>query len=475
MLQSDRVRGADQGTGSQLSGAPGAAADGSGETGPRGVFSARPDGSARRSLDRRKLLSLAGMTAAAVPLAACGGSGGGANTTRSIRIGYVSPQTGSLAAFGAADKYVTEAMQAFFRRGLTVGSRTYPVDIIVRDSQSDQNRAAQAASDLIFIDRVDLVLVASTPDTINPVSDQCEANEVPCISTTAPWQSWFLGRGGDATRPFSWTYHFFWGIEDVIQVYKGMWGQLGTNKKVGVLWPDDSDGRAFANQTTGFPPAMASAGYTVVAPSSFPAGTTDFSAQVALFKNKGVDVLTGVLSPVDFAAFWREAGRQEFKPKIVTVAKALLFPQSVLDLGTSADNLSTEVWWSPYHRFRSSLTGATPEALANDFTAKTGKPWVQTLGFVHALYEVAAAALGQVDAVGDRKALAAAIGKLRINTIVGPLAFGGLSNIPKNVAKTPLVGGQWRRSDKGYDLKIVNTDVSNDNIAAQQDVLRPYV
>ena len=33
-----------------------------------------------------------------------------------------------------------------------------------------------------------------------PVSDQCEANGVPCISTVAPWQPWFFGRGGTRER-----------------------------------------------------------------------------------------------------------------------------------------------------------------------------------------------------------------------------------------------------------------------------------
>ncbi len=466
MLRSDRVTGADPVRPGSLSDSGVCATTSS----YRPVM-ARPDGWGGGSLDRRKLLGLAGMTAAALPLAACGGGSDGSKASRSIRIGYVSPQTGSLAAFGVADRYVTDSMRSFYRRGLTIGTRTYPVDIIFRDSQSDRTRAAQAASDLIFIDGVDVVLVGSTLDTVNPVADQCEANEVPCISTAAPWQSWFSGRGGDLTKPFKWTYHFFWGLEDVIQVYLGMWAQLGTNKKVGALWPDDPDGRAFAGA---FPQAIAGHGYSLAAQPAIPANTTDFSPLVSQFKSKGVDILTGVMTAADFALFWREAVRQDFKPKIVTVAKALLFPASVLELGTNASNLGTEVWWSPVHRFRSSLTGATPQALADDFTAKTGKPWLQTLGFVHALYEVATEALAQVGSLGDRAALADAIGKLRINTIVGPLAFGGLANIPKNVAKTPLVGGQWRQEeDKGYKLVIVGED-SDSSIVSQSDRVQQY-
>ncbi len=413
------------------------------------------------------------MTAAGVPLAACGGgSGSGSKASRAIKIGYVSPQTGALSAFGAADRYVTDSIRTFFQRqgGLPIGARTYPVEIIVRDSQSDQNRAAQAAGDLIFTDRVDIVLVASTPETINPVSDQCEANEMPCISTAAPWQSWFNGRGGDPAHPFKWTYHFFWGLEDVSRIYRGMWGQLLTNRKVGALWPQDADGHAFTDR---FPSDMAAAGYTLVSPPAFPSGSLDFTQQVNLFKDRGVDILTGVLPPTDFQIFWKQAVSMDFSPKIITVAKALLFPQSVQALGRDGNNLGTEVWWSPYHRFRSSLTGVTPETLASDFTQKTGTPWVQTLGFVHALYEIATEALAQVGSLGDRAALAAAIGKLRVNTIVGEVGFGGSADIPKNVAKTPLVGGQWRTDGSNYSLVIVG-DEGIKNIAAQPGKLLPY-
>ena len=39
--------------------------------------------------------------------------------------------------------------------------------------------------------------------------------------------------------------------------------------------------------------------------------------------------------------------------------KALLFPASVEALGDIGDGMSTEVWWSPAHPFKSSLTGET--------------------------------------------------------------------------------------------------------------------
>ena len=103
--------------------------------------------------------------------------------TRPIRIGYVSPQTGPLAAFGETDSFTVKNIRESLKKGLTIGDKVYQVEIIVKDSQSNPNRAAGVAQELINNDKVDLMLCAATPDTTNPVSDQCELAGVPCIST----------------------------------------------------------------------------------------------------------------------------------------------------------------------------------------------------------------------------------------------------------------------------------------------------
>jgi branched-chain amino acid transport system substrate-binding protein len=80
-----------------------------------------------------------------------------------------------------------------------------------------------------------MMIVASTPETTNPVATTCEAEGMPCLSTKAPWQPWFIGQQGDPTnpegwQPFNYAFHYFWGLEDVIAVFLGMWNQLDTNK-----------------------------------------------------------------------------------------------------------------------------------------------------------------------------------------------------------------------------------------------------
>ncbi len=50
------------------------------------------------------------------------------------------------------------------------------------------NLTAEVAKELIVDDKINLMLVASTSETTNPVAKTCEAEEIPWVSTDAPWQ-----------------------------------------------------------------------------------------------------------------------------------------------------------------------------------------------------------------------------------------------------------------------------------------------
>ena len=379
--------------------------------------------------------------------------------TKKLKIGYVSPQTGPLSAFSAADSFMVERFLAA-APGLGL-----EVEVIVKDSQSNPNRAAEVAKELITRDGVNLILVASTPETTNPVCSIAEQEEIPVISTVAPWQPWFIGQQGNPGDPASWkpfqfAYHYFWGLEDIIATYTSMWKQLSTNGKVGGLFPNDADGNAWGDAKNGLKPGLEAQGFSLLDPGRYQNLSDDFTAQINAFKGAGVEIVTGVVIPPDFTTFWNQARQQGFKPKAVTVAKALLFPQSVETLGAAGNNLSSEVWWSASHPFKSSLTGQSSAELAAAFTAKTGRPWTQPIGFVHSLFEMAANVMGRVKDVGDADAVAAAIASTDLATIVGKVAWNGAGVPPfaaKNVTKTPLVGGQWRIKDGGgFDLVIVD-------------------
>jgi branched-chain amino acid transport system substrate-binding protein len=383
-----------------------------------------------------------------------------------IKLGYVSPQTGPLAAFAEADNFVLGQFREAMKGGFKVGSTTRPIEVIVKDSQSNPNRAAEVAKELIVRDKIDLMLVASTPETTNPVCTQCEIEEVACVSTKAPWQPWFIGQqanpagGPPAWKPFNYVYHYFWGLEDIIAVFTNMWGQVPTNKSVGGLFPNDGDGNAWGDKQVGFPPVLDKQGFKLTDPGRYQNLTDNFSAQITAFKNAKCEILTGVVLPPDFTTFWKQALQQGFKPKAASVGKAILFPSSVEALGRDGHNLSSEVWWTPNHPFKSSINGMTAKQLAASYEAATKRQWSQPIGFAHSLYEVGLDVLKRTKEIGNAKATAEAIRATKLDTVVGHIEWNGNGVPPvaaRNVTKTALVGGQWRVKD-GNKYDIVITD-----------------
>jgi branched-chain amino acid transport system substrate-binding protein len=371
--------------------------------------------------------------------------------SKSIKIGHVSPRTGPLAGFGEADTFILGQVRGLLAKGLPVGGKTYAVEIVSRDSQSSSTRASEVASELIVHDKVDLILASSAPDTTNPVADQAEVNEVPCITTNCPWQPYFFGRNGDPKKGFTWTYHFFWGLEDVIAAYLPMWDGVPTNKIVGGLFPNDADGNAWGDPKRGLPPALAQGGYTLHDPGRYQVMNNDFTSQISQFKDAGAQIVVGNMIPPDFATFWSQAAQQGFHPKIVTIGKALLFPSVVNSLGPRGDGLSTEVWWTPNFPFKSGLTGQSARQLTDAYTDATKRPWTQPIGYQHALFEVAIDVFKRTKSI-DPKAILDAIVATNYNSIVGTVQWTGQP--VKNVSKTPLVAGQWQRSGSDFELVI---------------------
>jgi branched-chain amino acid transport system substrate-binding protein len=455
---------------------------------------------------RREFLKLTGIAGAAVGtgaglgglLAACGGAStttteattattaasttsssqaatttsvsAGAQQGRELKLGFVSPLTGDLATFGTADQYCMNRWQEVVANGWVCGDgQNHPITFILKDSQSDSNRAGQVAGDLIHNDNVDVMLAASTPDTVNPVADQAEANGVPMFSNDAPWEAYFYDRGGKDDVGFKWTYHSFWGLEDVIAVDTAMWNRIQTNKIVAALWPNDADGNAFADETSGFPSALPGLGFTIVDPGRFQNGMEDFTAQIAAFKKGGCEILSTVMIPPDFTNFWKQALQQGFHPKIASVSKATDTPPDVEALGAAGNHFTLETQWTPRMPFKSSLTGETCQQIAADFEAKAKIQWAQYL-LHYQVFEVVADALKRTKSVDDKEAVVAAIASTKLDTIAGPLDFTtpvkmGTKHPVKNVYRSPLVSGQWVTdtpvNEPNYKYELAVVDNSN--------------
>jgi len=468
-----------------------------------------------RTVSRREFLKIAGIAGATIGvgaglgglLAACGDdtgttttaaaettttAGGTTDTTaagstttvsadaeagREIKVGFVDSLTGGLAGFGIAGKYISERWKEFAADGLVCGDgKNHPINIIVADSQSDSNRAAQVTGDLINNDKVDFIMAAASPDTVNPVADQCEALGTPCLTADAPMEPYFFGRGATPENPFKWTYHIFWGMWEISANSFDCWGQVETNKKVAAMWPNNVDGNAYRDYYT---TAMADKGYTLIDAGGYNEPSDDFTQQISLFKKEGCEIVQGVMIPPDWTNFWKQCMQQGFYPKIAEGIKPTLFPSAMEAIGESANGLSGPMWFHPTFPFKSSLTGETCQEMCDDFEKRMGMQWQQPI-LHYVTFEWVVDVLKRTTNVDDKEEIMQRVQETNMPmTICGPIDFTAplapnSRHVVHNVVGTNLYGGQWRLSNGGkymFDLFIVSNAAAPD--VQVQDKLQP--
>lgn len=405
-------------------------------------------------LTRREFLKNAGATSIIIGTTIMGVPSIGMSSAAKrdyILIGRPAPLTGALADFGEGYPLIDNGAVEIINRLGGIYIKEYgkkvPVKVKVVDTESNPVKAANVASSLILEDKVDLMLVLHTPETVNPVSAVCEKYEIPCICMECPIEPWLEGYG----RPYKWCYHAFWRIDTLTDLYIDIWDEIAdhTNKVVGGFWADDSDGLVYSDI---FKKKLPKKGYKVIDPGRFPLFKSDFSEIINLFKKEKVEIVTSGMIPPDWATAWRQCRQMGFTPKVATIAKAILFPSSVNALGGNlASGLTAEVWWSPFHPFKSSLTGQSARDFCEEWVRMTGKQWVQPIGFDHAAYEIAYNALKRAGTLNKLR-LRDAVERTDLNTIVGHIKYN-----QKHYSETPLVGGQWVKGEKyPWDLKIIS-------------------
>jgi branched-chain amino acid transport system substrate-binding protein len=418
--------------------------------------------SSNRDLTRRGFLGVAG-AAGVAGLAACSSglassstptaSTGAGASGGTIKIGFISPETGQLAVFSQSNSYVLGKVRSALAKGLTIGGKKYTVEIISKDSQSSSNGAATAASQLIQQDQVNFLLAAATPETVIPVSSQAESSGVPCVLTICPWEQWYYNSSG-AANTFKYSYMYFLGTQEETNDFAGLWQKAATNHVVGGLWPNDVDGAGFQKYIT---KKADSLGWKVVPSGGYTDGTQDYASIIAKFKAADVQILHAVPIPPDFITFWKQAHENGFQPKIASISKALLFPSAAQALGPLVNNVMSPLWWSPAFPYQSSLDGTSAAAFADGYKTSTGQQWTQPMGFLYAIFEIAVAALKSASDPTDATAVASAIGSLKGHAITGSYDFTA-GPVP-HVSQVPELLAQWRPGSGGYELVVVDNSL----------------
>ena len=364
-----------------------------------------------------------------------------------ILIGRVNPTTGPLAGFGAGTPTVEEmAIEKVNADGgiyIKEYDKKIPLKLIAVDSESNPTKASEAATKLVLQDKVDILITAHTPDTTVPVSAVAERYQIPTISVDSPVDVWLTG------GPYTWVFHTGFVVDSLNSVFMDMWDLVDTNKKVGFLYGSDPDGSYISEVIK---PMAAERGYTCVDPGRFPQGTKDYTTIINQLKNEGVDIVTGNMITPDFATAWQQMHQQGFVPKVMTMGKAPLFPTDVASFGNDlGEGVTTEVWWSENHPYKSSLTGHSAMELAQWWTDTTQKQPSAVLGFKHAAIEITIDALKRAETL-DKDKLREAIKATNLDTIIGHIEYND-----ENYCESMLVGGQWTKGETwDWELNIIS-------------------
>ncbi len=433
---------------------------------------------------RRDLLKRAGVGAVGVavsgvfaePVWARAKSWDASNT---IKIGFVSPLTGPAAGFGEGDPYIVSLARHAWRHGTKIHGKHYKVEVVTKDSQSDPAKAAQVANELIHSTGIDLMLTTSTPEVVNPVADACEAAGVPCVGTVDPWESFYFGRGAKpgGPNPFRYSFLFSFGTAQFAEAYEHLWPQVKTNKHVGVMYPNDTDGNAFRSSLI---PLLEKGGYKVFDPGGYQDGQTDYTSLISFWKKNNCQIFHCAPIPPDFTTCWKQAAQQGYTKmcRIAQLAKTGLFPSQIAASGKLGPLLASGAYWTPTFPYKSSLTGISSHDIGHGYTRKTGRQWNQQLGASMSLFDVAEAVLRAAGNPKDKNKVAAAFKHLKVHTPSGVLHWGtgGKHNPVPPVVTTPIIGGQWVHTKKGnrFPLDFVLCEHSGDHHVPVKAKLKRY-
>jgi len=375
-----------------------------------------------------------------------------------IKLGWPTPLTGPLAGFGEIAPFVKNVYEDYVNNkmgGIYIeeAGHKVPINIILRDTESDYDKAAKVTEELITREKVDIIVVGwGTPATALPASAQCERYGVPYVGANIAL-SWLTG------APYKWSYSILLMEPDVVFVHIGMWGLIESNKVVGTLFADDIDGRVFKDCVS----KLAPKDYKIVDLGMVSYGVTDYSAVIQKIKSENVEILyVNMLCP-DFATFWRQCHQAGIKPKLTTTGRALFFPGDLEAVGGDLPlGVCAELFWAPEFPYRSQVTGLTAREIAEKWSEFSGKPWYTTLGGAFAVLDVAVDSLMRCRSL-DKVKIRDAIADTDIETPTGRICFKKtLTEAERERYKywpelieyknlysiVPAVGGQWVHGTK---------------------------
>ena len=373
-----------------------------------------------------------------------------ANEKDAILIGFVAPFTGPLAAFTVSIRLIADEALAEINKDGGIYIKEYdkrlPMKVVWGDSESNPTVAGEVATKLVLEDKVDILIGAWTPATINPVSAVAETQQVPALMENGPLQSWMEG------GPYKWAFGNVFDARHMLGEAVSSWQHIETNKKVGFLFDNDIDGVLFAPMVKEFAEAQ---GYTVFDPGRFPAGTTDYTTLLSQYQQEGCDIVMGNMILPDFLNFWSQARQAGFTPKVMHIGKGLHFntdADAIESTAGGAEGLSAELMWNITFDFKSPLTGQTSAQQGENFSKASGHPPSTTIGYDWQTFETLWKVMELAQSL-DKEAIRKAFTEVDFESSYGRVKY------EDNICLVPVVCGQWMKDETwGWKTIVISAE-----------------
>ena len=386
---------------------------------------------------RTLLIVLAVVLVLSLSLGACssGGSGGSGSGSNTIKIGFVAPFSGPMAAFTVGAKHTTDEALKIMNAdgGIEIAGEKYQVEVIYGDSESDPTKAQEVATKLVTSDKVNILVGEWTPATTSPVSAVGEKNQVPTLVANGPDTSWLEG------GPYDWSFGLLFDYDKFIDEYFNGWDKMDTNKKIGLVLDSNVDGVGMAQILT---EKAKERGYTVVDPGRFPEGTKDYMQVITEIQSAGCDIFVASLLTPELATLWDQCKQLNYIPKTAVLSKGMHMVTDLKTLGEgNGENVTIETQWSPKFPFTSSLSGKTAQELSDEFSAALNESPDLTIGWDWSIYDVIADVLSRTKSTSAED-IRDAFASTSIDCIYGHVEFND-----EQVGHVPIVFGQWVLDD----------------------------
>lgn len=361
---------------------------------------------------RRKIPALA---MAVVTSAFLAGAGSASAEDDVIKIGTPLALTGALADEGAKQAAAYELWQERINEqgGIKVGDKTYEVELISYDYQTDGSRAQQLAETLITRDEVDFMTAPFGSGHTKIVAAVAERYGIPIIAVASSepvHNQGFENLFGTLAPSLGL-------INSMFEKFKEKHPELST---IAVVGRDDVFPKVMADSMAKNAP---DAGIEVVLNELYPVGTLDHSAVITQIKSLEPDWIYVTGYTQDLVLFRQQLHNLGVEAPIVTMITGPAYAEFTENLGDLAEGVTSATWWhhSVEYEEADDVFGSSQE-FYDAVVEKTG----EEPDYVHASSAAALIALTKaIQKAGtlERDAVRAALKDLNITTFYGPINF----------------------------------------------------